>query len=204
MSWGLQISRRSPTLNVGRLRNRISIVRVAPQQDSTGGQDLSVDVLYANVWASIEAQSGGDSANGAGGFVSKVTHQVVIRYIGAAPSWLGITNYLGSALVNDSNGYLQQAQSSGGLSGADTPVWNQTQGGFTQDGDPSTGIQWKNIGPAPTRTGVAAKMQVVFNGRQFQIEAVQNPDERTKMLILQCTEVNDSLQQSPTDGSAIG
>jgi hypothetical protein len=84
------------------------------------------------------------------------------------------------------------------------PSWNQTQGGFTQDGNPSTGITWKNVGPAPTRSGVVAKMQVQFNGRQFQIESVQNPDERNKLLILQCTEVNDSLQQSPTDGNAIG
>ncbi len=204
MSWGLQVSRRSPTLNTGRLRNRISIVRVSPVQDTTGGTNLSVDVLYASVWASIEATGGGDSANGAGGFVSKVTHQVVIRYIGAAPSWLGITNYLGGALVQDSNGYLQQAQSSGGLSGAAAPVWNQVQGGFTQDGDPSTGIQWKNIGIAPQRTGVTASMQVWFNGRQFQIESVQNPDERTKMLILQCTEINDSQQQTLSGGNVIG
>ena len=74
----------------------------------------------------VEAQSGGDSANGAGGFISKVTHQVVMRY----------------------------------------------------------------------RTGITANMQVQFNGRQFQIEAVQNPDERNKMLILQCVEINDSAQQS--------
>jgi SPP1 family predicted phage head-tail adaptor len=125
MSFGLQVSRRSPTLNTGRLRNRISIVRVSPVQDSTGGTNLSVDVLYANVWASVEAQSGNDSANGAGGFVSKVTHQVVIRY----------------------------------------------------------------------RPGITAAMQVQFKGRQFQIEAVQNPDERNKMLILQCIEINDSAQQ---------
>lgn len=204
MGWGMQVSRRSPTLNTGRLRNRISIVRVSPQQDSTGGTSLSVDVLYASVWASIEAQSGGDSANAQGGFVSKVTHQVVIRYIGAAPSWLALTNYLGNALVKDSNGYLQQAQSSGGLSGATAPTWNQVQGGFTQDGDPSTGIQWKNVGVAPVRTGVKASMQVWFNGRQFQIESVQNPDERTKMLILQCSEVNDSEQQILSGGTVIG
>jgi|HubBroStandDraft_6_1064221.scaffolds.fasta_scaffold200800_1 SPP1 family predicted phage head-tail adaptor len=125
MPWGLQVSRRSPTLNVGRLRNQISIVRVSSVQDSTGGTNLSVDVLYANVWASVEAQGGGDSANGGGGFVSKVTHQIVIRYL----------------------------------------------------------------------AGVTAAMQVQFQGRQFQIEAVQNPDERNKILILQCIEINDSAQQ---------
>jgi SPP1 family predicted phage head-tail adaptor len=126
MSWGIQVSRRTPTLNTGRLRHRINIVQVSPTQDSTGGQDLSVDVLYANVWASVEAQSGGDSANGGGGFVSKTMHQIVMRYL----------------------------------------------------------------------PGIAAKMQVQFNGRQFQIESVQNPDERNKLLILQCVEINDSLQQN--------
>jgi head-tail adaptor len=203
MAWGIQVSRRSPTLNVGRLRNRVSIVRVSPQQDSTGGTNLSVDVLYANVWASVEALSGTDKF-AAHEFVSEVSHQVVIRYIGAAPSWLAQTNYLGGALVKDSNGNLQQAQSSGGLSGAIAPVWNQVQGGFTQDGDPSTGITWKNIGPAPSRTGVTAKMQVWFRGRQFQIETVQNPDERNKLLLLLCTEINDSLQQQLSGGTVIG
>ncbi len=126
MSWGLQVSRRSPTLNTGRLRNRVSIVSVSPTQDSTGGTNLSVDVLYANVWASIEAQSGSDTPGAGSAGVSRVTHQVVIRYL----------------------------------------------------------------------PGIVAKMQVQFNGRQFQIEAVQNPDERTKILILQCVEINDSQQQS--------
>ncbi len=202
MSWGIQVSRRSPTLNTGRLRNRISIVRVSPQQDSTGGTNLSVDVLYASVWASVEALSGIDKF-AAHEFVSEVSHQVVIRYIGAAPSWLADTDYLGNALVKDSNGNLQQAQGSG-LSGATAPVWNQVQGGFTQDGDPSIGITWKNVGPAPTRTGITAKMQVWLNGRQFQIETVQNPDERNKMLILLCTEINDSLQQSLQGGTVVG
>jgi|SRR5215469_12250413 len=40
-------------------------------------------------------------------------------------------------------------------------------------------------------------MQVWFQGRQFQIEAVLNPDERPKSLILLCIEINDSLQQNP-------
>jgi hypothetical protein len=91
---------------------------------------------------------------------------------------------------------LQQAQSGGGLSGATAPVWNQTAGGFTTDGDPSTGVTWKNLGPAPKRTGVQAKMQVWFDGRQFQIDSVLNPVEYNKMLVLLCTEINDSLQQT--------
>ncbi len=203
MGWGIQVSRRSPTLNVGRLRNRVSIVRVSPQQDSTGGQNLSVDVLYANVWASVEALSGQDKF-AAHEFVTEVSHQVVIRYIAAAPSWLANTAYLGNALVKDSNGYLQKAQYNGGLSGATAPTWNQVLGGFTEDGDPSTGITWKNLGPAPTRTGVTAAMQVWFKGRQFQIQSVQNPDERNKMLLLQCVEINDSVQQTLQGGNVVG
>ncbi len=205
MAWGIQVSRRSPTLNVGRLRNKISIVKVSSQQDSMGGENLSNNVLYANVWASVEALNGSDKF-AAHEFVSEVSHQIVIRYIGAAPSWLADANYLGSAVVKDSNGNLQQAQSSGGLSGDSAPTWNATQGGTTLDGDPSTGITWLNLGAAPSNTGVVAGMQVWFKGRQLQIQAVQNPDDRNKMLLLQCVEINDSLQQSPTlsGGGAIG
>ena len=50
---------------------------------------------------------------------------------------------------------------------------------------------------------VFSKMQVWFQGpdkintrvRQFQIEAVLNPDERNKMLYLLCLEINESQQQ---------
>jgi head-tail adaptor len=168
-----------------------------------GGTNLSADVLYANVWASVEALSGTDKF-AAHEFVSEVSHQVVIRYIRAAPSWLASTQYLAGALVVDTNGYLQQAQSGGGLSGATTPSWSQLLGGLTEDGDPSTGITWKNLGPAPTRSGITAQMQVWLNGRQFQIQAVQNPDERNKMLLLQCIEINDSQQQNPTAANALG
>jgi head-tail adaptor len=203
MGWGIQAQRRSPTLNVGRLRNRISIVRVSPVQDSMGGTNLSVDVLYANVWASVEALSGQDKF-AAHEFVSEVSHQVVIRYIAGAPSWMANAQYLGGALVVDENGDLEQAQSGGGLSGASAPDWSEVLGGLTEDGDPSTGLTWKNIGPAPTRTGITAAMQVWFNGRQFQIQAVQNPDERNKMLLLQCLEINDSQQQQLQGGNILG
>jgi head-tail adaptor len=194
MAWGIQVSRRSPTLNTGRLRNKISLVKVSSQQDSMGGQNISINVLYANVWASVEALNGSDKF-AAHEFVSEVSHQIVIRYIGAAPSWLADTNYLGNAVVKDSNGNLQEAQSSGGLSGDSAPTWNATQGDTTLDGDPSTGITWLNIGPAPNSTGVVAGMQVWFKGSQLQIQAVQNPDGRNNMLLLQCVEINDSLQQ---------
>jgi len=46
------------------------------------------------------------------------------------------------------------------------------------------------------RTGVTSGMVVWFQGRTFQIEAVQNPDERNKILILLCVEINDSRQQN--------
>jgi SPP1 family predicted phage head-tail adaptor len=45
---------------------------------------------------------------------------------------------------------------------------------------------------APT---ITANMQVWFNTRQFQIEAVLNPDERKKVLCLICMEVDDSQNQ---------
>jgi SPP1 family predicted phage head-tail adaptor len=43
--------------------------------------------------------------------------------------------------------------------------------------------------------GVAASQVVKFGTRTFQIQAVLNPDERTKVLKLLCTEINDSKQQ---------
>lgn len=194
MPFGYIVQKRTPFLFAGRLRHRIDIVQVSSAQDSTGGQNLSTDVIYAGVWASIEALSGTDKF-AAHEFVSQVSHQIVIRYIGAAPSWQKNYNYPAGALVKDANLNLQVAQDPGGLSGAVAPTWNPTIGGFTTDGGPSTGLTWKNVGPAPVRTGVNAGMQVWFGGRQFQVEAVLNPDERTKLLILLCIEFNDSLQQ---------
>jgi head-tail adaptor len=43
--------------------------------------------------------------------------------------------------------------------------------------------------------GVVANCQVLFGARTFQIEAVLNPNELTKKLILLCVEINDSKQQ---------
>lgn len=184
---------KSGRLQTGKLRHRIDIVQVSPVQDSTGGINLSVDIVYANVWASVEALSGSETLV-MESQASLVTHQVLIRYIGAAPSWQADYDYVVGALVLDSNGNLQQAQSEG-FSGDTAPTWNSTQGGFTEDGDPSTGLTWKNLGVAPPYTGVTAAYQVWFQGRQFQITSVQNPDERNKMLALMCVEVNDSRQQ---------
>lgn len=183
-------------LAAGVLRHRIDIVTVSPVQDSAGGIDLNVNVIYANVWASVEAMTGTESF-AAGAQNTVVTHQVVIRYIGAAPSWQSGYDYLPGALVKDSNGYLQQAQEPGGISDADAPTWNQTEGDETTDGNPSINtFAWLNLGVAPPRTGVTSTMQVWFGDRQFQITSVQNPDERTKMLCLSCYEINDSRQQS--------
>jgi hypothetical protein len=98
-------------------------------------------------------------------------------------------------LVKDTNGNLQKALGMGGHSGAVAPVWAMSTGATTQDCDPSTGVTWKNLGPAPLFTGVTGALQVWFQGRQFQIEAVLNTDERNKSLILLCVEINDSKQQ---------
>lgn len=187
---GQILQRFTPTLMAGRLRQKIDLVQVSKVQDSTGGTSLLSNTLYANVWASVEGVSGDEKYVGKDN-LAQVSHQIVIRYIGAAPSWLGNNNYLESALVKDDSGFLQQAQGAG-TSGATQPVWNETIGGFTADGDPSTGVTWKNVGVAPTRTGVVSAMQVIFNGRLFQITAVINVDERNKFLILLCVEQNDS------------
>lgn len=45
---------------------------------------------------------------------------------------------------------------------------------------------------------IVSKMYVWFNTRTFQIEAVLNPTEQTKLLVLVCTEVNESQEEVPT------
>jgi SPP1 family predicted phage head-tail adaptor len=45
---------------------------------------------------------------------------------------------------------------------------------------------------------IDSSMNVWYNGRTFQIEAVLNPDERNKMLQLLCIEINDAAQQGTT------
>ena len=191
----MAVNWRSGRLEVGKLRHRIDIVKVSPVQDSTGGINFSVGVVYANVWASVEA-IGGEETMAAQSEVSVVTHQIVIRYIGGAPSWQPDFVYTAGMLLKDRNGYLQQVQAPGGSSLAVEPTWNQTEGMFTEDGDPSIQtFTYLNLGPAPAYTGVTAAMQVFFQGRQFQIKSVLNPDERNKMLCLMAVEINDSRQQ---------
>jgi SPP1 family predicted phage head-tail adaptor len=42
---------------------------------------------------------------------------------------------------------------------------------------------------------VDAACRIWFNGRTFQITSVNNPDQRTKMLVLLAVEINDSKEQ---------
>lgn len=196
MGQGRIVQSYTPQMFAGRLRHQIDLVKVSSVQDDTGGINVNIDTVYANVWASVEALSGTEKF-AAHEFVSQVTHRVVIRYIGNAPSWQAGFAVQQGTLCVDANGNLQQAQGNG-ITGATAPVWATQQGQLTPDGSPSLGFSWKLIvSPAPFNTGVVSGMQVWFNNRQFQIEAVLNPDERNKMLILLCIEVNDSRQQTP-------
>ena len=189
----MAIQWRNGRLAAGKIRHRIDIVLPDPTQDSTGGINLSVDIVYAQRWASVEATAGNESA-GAGTEIATVTYQIVLRFIPAAQPWQPGFNYSAGALVMDPGGYLQQAQADG-LSGTDTPPWDETQGNQTDDGDPSIGVSWKNLGVAPPRTGVTAAMQIWWQGRQLQITSVQNPDGRRKMLCIMAEEINSSTQQ---------
>ncbi len=187
---------KSGRLQAGKLRHRIDIVKVSPVQDSTGGVNFSVGIVYANVWASVETLSGMETF-GAQSMVSAVSHQIIIRYIASAPGYVIGQTYAAGQLTKDINGYLQQVQAPGGIATiTDNDSWNETEGMYTEDGNPSIGtFTWLNLGPAPPYTGVTSAMQVWFQGRQFQITSVFNPDERNKMLCLMCTEINDSRQQ---------
>jgi head-tail adaptor len=196
MPYGTIVQRRTPQLFAGRLRHKIDLVQRTATQDSMGGSDISLDVVYANVWASIEAMNGTEQF-AANSFISQASHQIVIRYIGAAPSWQPDVTYQIGALCIDANGNLQQAQGNG-KSGNTAPHWNATAGGNTNDGSGSLAFQWYNLGTPPPNTGVTSQMQVWFQNRQFQIKSVLNPDERSKMLILLCGEINDSTQQKPS------
>lgn len=45
---------------------------------------------------------------------------------------------------------------------------------------------------------VTSQMQVWWSGRTWQINSVVNPTEQNKMLVLVCTEINQSQQQPAT------
>lgn len=49
--------------------------------------------------------------------------------------------------------------------------------------------------------GIVSRQKVWFDGRQYDIESVQNPDGRRKMLVLMCIERNDSVNLAA--GSAL-
>ena len=191
MAFGTVVQKRTPVIVAGRLRHIIDIVQPASSQDSMGGGDVRIaNVVFSNLPASIEALTGVEKF-AAHEFVAQVSHQVVIRYIGAAQTWQpGVTVQIGQLCV-DTNGNLQQAQGNG-LTGAVAPAW--ASAGLTPDGSGSLAFQWKNLGPASPNTGVTGGMWVWFQNRAFKIESVQNPDERSKMLILFCIEINDSRQ----------
>ena len=44
---------------------------------------------------------------------------------------------------------------------------------------------------------ITSQMKVWFSGRIFQVLAVLNPTEQNKILVLVCTEINDSMQTTP-------
>ena len=196
---------RSGRLQVGKVRHKVDIVKVSPIQDGAGGINFSVCKVYANVWASVEAL-GGEESMGGQSEMSVVSHQVVIRYIGAAPSWSAQFVFPDGALVKDELGYLQQAQNPSNYpTAAVEPSWNEIEGGTTSDGDPSIGtFTWLNLGVAPPYTGVTSAMQVWFQGRQFQVKSVQNPDEKNKLLCLMCVEINDSRNQITNQPGGLG
>jgi head-tail adaptor len=195
---------KSGRLEAGKLRHRIDIVKVSPVQDSTGGINLSEDVIFAQVWASVEAVSGAEQP-AAGSENSVTTHQVIIRYIAGAPDYQIGVPYAAGQLVKDPAGYLQQCMTPGGTAViADSSTWSDVEGVFTEDGDPSIEtFLWLNRGVAPLYEGVDAAMQVWFKGRQLQITSVLNPDEKNKMLCLNCTEINSSKQQKTNQPSGL-
>ena len=189
---------RSGRLQSGKLRHRIDIVKVSPVQDLAGGVNFSIGIIYANVWASVESLSGMESW-AAQSEVAIGSHQITIRYIPGAPGYVFGQPYTAGMLIKDNAGYLQMCQAPGGIAAiTNDTAWNETEGMFTEDGNPSVStFTWLNLGPAPPYSGVTPAMQVRFQGRQFQITSVLNPDERNKMLCLLVTEINDSRQQIP-------
>jgi SPP1 family predicted phage head-tail adaptor len=70
----------STRLQAGKLRHRIDIVAPTNAQDSTGGISKADNIVYANVWAAIEAVTTKDTLATAE-FISQSTHKVTIRYV---------------------------------------------------------------------------------------------------------------------------
>jgi SPP1 family predicted phage head-tail adaptor len=61
----------------------------------------------------------------------------------------------------------------------------------------STTSHWITI-RHPRDIRITAQMMVWFSGRTFQVQAVLNPTEQTKLLVLVCSEINNSAQEAPT------
>ncbi len=55
---------------------------------------------------------------------------------------------------------------------------------------------WITIRHPRADATITAQMYAWWNKRTFQINAVLNPTEQTKLLVLVCTEINDSQQQA--------
>jgi hypothetical protein len=65
-------------------------------------------------------------------------------------AWRALENFGGSTLngnIIDANG-AREVTASTGFTGTVEPIWNTALGGITQDGQPSTGLQWMNVGQA--------------------------------------------------------
>jgi head-tail adaptor len=59
-------------------------------------------------------------------------------------------------------------------------------------------IRNPRFGAGDPDQGITNQMYIWFKSRTFQIVAVLNPQEQNKKLILMCTEVNQSNQQTAT------
>jgi SPP1 family predicted phage head-tail adaptor len=70
----------SSRIAAGKLRHEIDIVIPTNAQDASGGTDISDNVVFATVWASIEALTGRDQL-AVGEFVSTTSHKITIRYL---------------------------------------------------------------------------------------------------------------------------
>jgi SPP1 family predicted phage head-tail adaptor len=77
--WRTIIQSNNPVLQVGKMRQRISLLTPSNVQDELGGTTLSGWTVFAEVWASIEAVNGNEKF-AAGEYVSTSTHRIVIRY----------------------------------------------------------------------------------------------------------------------------
>ena len=64
----------------GRLRDRIQIVNPTGAQDTTGGTSLADYTTFAEVWATVEAESGTEQLV-AESFTAVARYRIVLRYL---------------------------------------------------------------------------------------------------------------------------